>query len=280
MSIKPYLQLVRIHNVIGSALSALMGYLVASEWHIIPVRMIVSSLVVALIAAGGYVINDVYDVEIDRINKPYRPIPSGIVSLQTAKNLAYATSITGILLSLILGIFPALVALITVILLFEYAVSLKKRGLIGNLIVALTSALSAFYGGLAYFTGNWLYFVSIPTLYIFFFTLSREFIKGIEDYEGDKANNVRTLAVRLGMSKAWKVSKAILVGLIITSPLPYWLGFNIIYLILILILDFLLIYVILLKETIENSSKARGVLKVYAIGTMIAFILGSLPVRL
>jgi geranylgeranylglycerol-phosphate geranylgeranyltransferase len=280
MSIKPYLQLVRIHNVIGSALSALMGYLVASEWHIIPVRMIVSSLVVALIAAGGYVINDVYDVEIDRINKPYRPIPSGIVSLQTAKNLAYATSITGILLSLILGIFPALVALITVILLFEYAVSLKKSGLIGNLIVALTSALSAFYGGLAYFTGNWLYFVSIPTLYIFFFTLSREFIKGIEDYEGDKANNVRTLAVRLGISKAWKVSKAILVGLIITSPLPYWLGFNIIYPILILILDFLLIYVILLKETIENSSKARGVLKVYAIGTMIAFILGSLPVRL
>jgi geranylgeranylglycerol-phosphate geranylgeranyltransferase (EC 2.5.1.42) len=91
---------------------------------------------------------------------------------------------------------------------------------------------------------------------------------------------VRTLAVRLGISKAWKISKAILVGLMITSPLPYWLGFNIIYLILILILDFLLIYVILLKETIENSSKARGVLKVYAIGTMIAFILGSLPVRL
>ena len=278
MSVKSYLQLVRIHNVIGSALSALMGYIVSSHWNIIPLKVITSMLVVSLVAAGGYIINDVYDVEIDKINKPYRPIPSGAVSIRSARNLAYITSILGIVISAILGIIPMLVAIITVVLLFLYASTLKKSGLLGNIIVALASALSAFYGGLAYFSGNWLYWVTIPTIYIFFFTLTREFIKGIEDYEGDKRNNVRTLAVRLGIKKAWKISKAILLILVITSPLPYFLGFNILYLLSILALDILLVYILVLKENIENSAKARGLMKVYAIGTMIAFILGVIKV--
>ncbi|BCU71349.1 UbiA family prenyltransferase [Stygiolobus caldivivus] len=275
MAVKPYLQLVRIHNVIGSAISALMGYLVSSHWHIIPLKVIIAMLVVAFVATGGYVINDVYDVEIDRINKPYRPIPSGAISLNRARNLSYITSLVGIALSALLGLAQFLVALVTVILLFLYASSLKRSGLVGNLIVALTSALSAFYGGLAYFSGDWLYWVSIPTLYIFFFTLVREFIKGIEDYEGDKENYVKTLAVRIGISKTWKISKTILLILVITSPLPYLLGFNILYLISILLLDILLVYILLLKEDIQSSAKARSLMKVYAIGTMLAFIIGS-----
>ncbi|BFH74476.1 UbiA family prenyltransferase [Sulfurisphaera javensis] len=278
MSVKAYFELVRIHNVIGSAISAFMGFVVASEWKILPLKMFIAMIVVAIIAAGGYVINDVYDVNIDKINKPYRPLPSGRVKISTAKSLTIVFFALGVILSLLLNIYAVIVAFLTIMALYYYAKNLKKEGLLGNFIVAITSALSAFYGGLAYFEGNWLVRTLIPTLYILFFTLSREFIKGIEDVKGDMANGVKTLAVRIGVDKTWNISKAILLALFITSPLPYFFGFNLIYLIGILILDIIIILVLLQKHTIESASKARAYMKVYALGTLILFAIGSLHI--
>ncbi|QIW24331.1 MFS transporter [Sulfolobus sp. S-194] len=278
MSVKAYFELVRLHNVIGSAISAFMGYIVASEWKIIPIKLILAMIVVSVIAAGGYVINDVFDIEVDRINKPNRPLPSGRIKISSARSLSIVLFLIGIVLSVLLNVYAFIIALLTVLALYYYAKDLKKEGLAGNLIVALTSALSAFYGGLAFFEGTWVIRTLIPTLYIFFFTLTREFVKGIEDVKGDMANGVKTLAVRIGIEKTWFISKIILLMLIVTSFIPYFFGFNIIYLIGILFLDIILILVILLRHNIESASKARAYMKVYALGTLILFALGTLPV--
>lgn len=277
MSVKAYFELVRIHNVVGSALSVFMGFVVASQWKILPIKLILAIIIVSSIAAAGYIINDVYDVEIDKINKPSRPLPSGKIKINTARNLAIVLFALGVALSVFLNIYALIVSVLTAISLYYYARNLKKEGLVGNLIVALTSALSAFYGGLAYFEGDWLFRVSIPTVYIFFFTLSREFIKGIEDVKGDMLNGVRTLAVRSGVGRTWIISKAILLGLLVTSPFPYFYGFNIIYLIGILILDLIIVKVLTQHHSIEEASKARAYMKVYALGTLLLFTLGSLP---
>lgn len=278
MSVKAYFQLIRIHNVVGSAISDFMGFVVASNWSINPIKLVVSMLVVALVAAGGYVINDIYDIEIDRINKPYRPLPSGEISIRKAFIITWSTFVIGASFSAILGVYPFILALVTIILLVFYAKKLKKEGIVGNFVVALTSALSAFYGGLAYFNGNWFYRVIIPTLFIFFFTLSREFIKGIEDVIGDKENGVKTLAVKLGITRTWTISKIILLLLLITSPIPFFLGFSIIYLLGIISLDSILAYIIFLENTIESASKARSLMKIYALGTLVLFALGSLRI--
>lgn len=278
MSVKAYFELIRIHNVIGSAISAFMGFVIASEWKIIPMKIILASLVVALIAGAGYVINDVFDIEIDRINKPYRPLPSGRIKIKTASILAFSMFLIGVILSILINYLAFVIALLTSISLYYYAKNLKKEGLVGNFIVALTTALSAFYGGVAYFYGDWFFRVLIPTVYIFFFTLSREFIKGIEDVKGDMANGVKTLAVKLGVNKTWIISKIILLLLLITSPLPFFLGFNIIYLIGILLLDAILVIVILLRHNIESASKARAYMKVYALGTLLLFTIGSIKI--
>ena len=278
MSVKAYLELVRIHNVIGSAISAFMGFVIASEWKLIPIKMILAMIIVASIAAAGYVINDVYDVEIDKINKPERPLPSGKVKIKTAKTISFILFLVGTSLSILLNICAFIVAFLTAISLYYYAKNLKKDGVIGNIIVASTSSLSAFYGGLAYFEGSWIVRVFIPTLYIFFFTLSREFIKGIEDIEGDKANGVKTLAISLGIRKTWIIAKIILLGLLIASPIPYFYGFNIIYLGGILILDVILILVLLQKHRKESASKARAYMKVYALGALLTFAVGALHI--
>ncbi|BFI73994.1 UbiA family prenyltransferase [Sulfurisphaera ohwakuensis] len=278
MSVKAYFELVRIHNVIGSAISAFMGYVVASEWKIIPIKLILAMIVVSVIAAGGYVINDVFDIEVDKINKPNRPLPSGRIKISRARSLSIVLFLVGIALSVLLNVYAFVIALLTVLALYYYAKDLKKEGLAGNLIVALTSALSAFYGGLAFFEGSWVIRTLIPTLYIFFFTLTREFVKGIEDVKGDMVNGVKTLAVRVGIEKTWFISKIILLILIVTSFIPYFFGFNIIYLIGILFLDIILILVVLLRHDIESASKARAYMKVYALGTLILFALGTLPI--
>ncbi|AHC51782.1 MFS transporter [Sulfolobus acidocaldarius SUSAZ] len=275
MSVKAYLELIRVHNVVGSAVSAFMGYVIATTWKFTPLFFL-PLLVVSLIAAGGYVINDIYDIEVDKINKPERPLPSGRIEVNIARRFSIVLFAVGLIISIPLGLIPFGVALITIILLYEYARSLKKLGLVGNFIVSLTSALSAYYGGLA--SGSLLGNFIIPTIYIFFFTLSREFVKGIEDIEGDKRNGVNTLAVKLGEKSTWIIAKIILGILIFTSPLPYFLGFNLIYLIGILALDVLLIYILILHNTIESATKARSLMKIYAIGTLIVFTLGSLRI--
>ncbi|ARM76304.1 UbiA family prenyltransferase [Acidianus manzaensis] len=273
-----YLKLVRIHNVVGAALGDFTGYVVASEWRFDIKSIILSILIVALVAAGGYAINDVYDIEIDKINKPDRPLPSGKIKLKNAVILSYATMIIGVFLSIFLGYIQFLIALITAVLLFYYAKSLKRQGLPGNLVVALTTAFSIFYGGVAFFQGSWLERVIIPTVYSFLLTLGREFVKGIEDYEGDKTYNVKTLATTLGIKNAWKISRIVLISMLIISPLPLLLGFNVFYIIILIPFFYFTLRAILSETTSKGGGYARGFLKVSAFLGMIAFIIGSLPI--
>ncbi|AWR97595.1 MFS transporter [Acidianus sulfidivorans JP7] len=275
-----YLKLVRIHNVVGAALGDFTGYVVASGWKFDLKPFILSLLIVALIAAGGYAINDVYDINIDKINKPDRPLPSGKISLRNAIILSYATTIIGVFLSIFLGYIQFLIALITAVLLFYYAKTLKRQGLPGNLIVALTTALSIFYGGVSFFHGNWLERVIIPTAYSFLLTLGREFIKGIEDYEGDKAYNVKTLATTLGIKETWKISRIVLILMLFISPLPLLLGFNILYLVLLIPFFYFTIKAIISETSSKGGGYARSYMKASAFIGMIAFILGSLPINI
>lgn len=277
MNAKALIQLIRLHNTTASALSALAGYLIASQWLINNLHQILlAALVVALISAAGYIINDIYDVEIDKINKPYRPLPSGRVSLKEAWIVTYIFFGLGLLFSLILGILPFLVALIVAFSLVVYSKILKRKGLYGNVLIALDSSLTFFYGGLVYGTGEWLLRITLPVFFAFILTLAREFVKGIEDYNGDKLYGVNTLAVKLGIEKTWEISKILLIILLIISPIPVLIGFNFIYIIFLILVIIFIIITIFSKNTINSAIKARSYLKIASILGILAFLLGSI----
>ncbi|BCS91625.1 UbiA family prenyltransferase [Metallosphaera javensis (ex Sakai et al. 2022)] len=273
----PLLRLVRIHNVIGAGLGAFTGYVASSMWRINPVELILAVLVVALVDAGGNAINDVYDVEIDRINKPDRPIPSGAVSIGTATSLSYGLMGAGVILSALQGYLQFLVAFLVSIALVFYARDLKRTGIYGNLIVATATALSLFYGGLSYHEGTWLQRIWIPVLYTFLLTLSREIVKGIEDYRGDLANHVNTLATTRGIVSAWRVARISLVLTEVTSPLPLFLGYNLLYGVLLVPFLYVTTKAVLAETSEAGASRARSLLKGSAFLGMMAFALGSLP---
>jgi len=132
-----------------------------------------------LLLAGTMVFNDIQDVQVDRVNSPDRPIPSGKVTIRQAYGLSIVFSALALISSLVLGIFTFLTALVGLALMAYYNTLGKKTGLLGNVVVSFNVALPFFFGGLAVNSLR-------PLLFIFFLlaflaNTAREVAKGIAD---------------------------------------------------------------------------------------------------
>lgn len=191
-------------------------------------------MVTVFLTMAGYIINDVYDYPIDRVNKPEKAILGNFIPLQTARFLFYGVAILGACLACYLAIkvdHPEWFILypVALLVLVAYARYFKKTTLVGNLIVA------GFCAGVAVIvifpewedfatesmTLDSLRVISIFTGYAFFaffLTMYREVIKDIEDLEGDRQFGCRTLPVVAGISFAKKFAMVwMLVLLIVLS---------------------------------------------------------------
>jgi 4-hydroxybenzoate polyprenyltransferase len=182
-----------------------------------------------LIAAGGYVVNDIEDVDIDRLNKPEKKrIVERIYPLSICWKIYWGVTILGFAISLYLAffvndfvqlaIYPA-----AVFLLWAYSKWFKRQFLIGNLVVAgfcafvawvvlyaqnIATPLPTYHSGtteelkfLNYASSVFLVFNGYAA-FAFISTLFREIIKDIEDVKGDKAQGCKTLPIILGINSA------------------------------------------------------------------------------
>ena len=177
------------------------------------IDFIILTTSILLITMGGYLINDIYDIESDKINKPGKVYISTIISIKSGLFLYFLTSITGLILGFYLSINKNLNHLsgffiVIVILLFIYTKILKKLPLIGNIIVALLVSLPIF---LVYEFDHSM--ISIKDIFdnlflsiiIFFYllfafltTLIREIIKDLQDIKGDNKFKLKTLPIMIG----------------------------------------------------------------------------------
>ena len=169
------------------------------------------------ITAAGYIINDIYDVETDKINKNGKLIIGEIIKAKTA-NICYfllntLALFSGIYLAFIIGNpLYSLVFVYCIFFLWRYSKSMKKEFLIGNFHVGILTALVLINTALfdiipnIHFPGNEsggmiLKIILVYALFSFLLTLIREFIKDLEDKEGDMTINAKTLAIVLGVKK-------------------------------------------------------------------------------
>ncbi len=191
--IKAYYRLSRpINSLAGCIAVFLSGYVAgATTWW----PVVLAAITVLLINSSTNAWNDYIDVDIDRINKPERPLPSGLISPRGA----LVFSITGSALSLITAAFISpsafLIALGSNILLYLYSWKLKCTVLLGNAAVASIVALCFIFGGVA--AGN-----VQPTMMLavtgFFTVIGREVLKTMADYKGDLQQNCHTIATTWG----------------------------------------------------------------------------------
>lgn len=184
-----------------------------------------------LITAGSYVINDYFDIKIDQINRPDSVIIGNIISKQTAMNIYRILTALGIVIGLVVAFMLknsslGFIFIVVPGMMWFYSSSYKRQFLVGNIIVALCSALSvllvlvaesglqtAYYGDLIRQTPvlqelfRW---VSGYAAFAFALTLIREIIKDIEDIEGDRQMECRTLPIVWGENKALLIASILL----------------------------------------------------------------------
>lgn len=214
MKFKDAIGILRPINDIMGSLTVFIGILVTRtgiSFDRIIINIILGVLTYFFIAGSGMVINDIYDVEIDKINRPERPIPRGAITLSEAKYFYAGVFILGITISIIHSIIYNLLFLNVIIATFfgfmgwVYAKWGKKSGFFGNIIVSISFSIGFIYGAVLN--------SSIIPIYIYFFflnsvfgLLSREIIKGCEDIEGDKELGVNTLAIKIGLKRTPYIS--------------------------------------------------------------------------
>ncbi|MHA3962405.1 MAG: geranylgeranylglycerol-phosphate geranylgeranyltransferase [Candidatus Thorarchaeota archaeon SMTZ1-45] len=168
------------------------------------------------VAAGGNVVNDIFDIEVDKINRPHRALPSGRMTVKQAWAYVVFLSMTGLLFAILTGPYSALIVFCFLVIGYLYAAKVKALGLAGNFMVAFSFAFGILYGAFAYGETIGLPLTNAIPLphWLFFFTAflilqARETIKGAEDVEGDRARDVRTIARIYGYNVAAAVSGAL-----------------------------------------------------------------------
>lgn len=237
-----YIRLSRLQNDAIAALSVLVGAGVAGpveSWW----KVLWACISAFFISAGGNSINDVFDVDIDRVNKPYRPLVREDISVRSAVRFSLILFLLGIALSLWIKSVSTLLALVVVTILVIYSAALKKRLLWGNLAVALLSASAFVYGGV---TGSNFVICLIPAGFAFLFHLAREVLKDVEDMKGDSTRGASTLPIRVGVAGSLAFISLVFALLVALSGLPYMLrSFSLIYLLIVFPgVDLVLVYVI------------------------------------
>jgi geranylgeranylglycerol-phosphate geranylgeranyltransferase len=223
MSLKAFITITRPGNTFVGALTAIIGILTSHRFanpyfdpiHLLTtdlgLSLILASLTYLCIAAAGNVVNDIYDIEIDKVNRPSRPLPSGEMSIKQAKAWTVILVLFGLLFSFFtiplsdVGIWTLAIAALFCLIGLVYAAKGKVMGLLGNFAVSVSFAFGLFYGALITFP------LIPPVTFVYFVTAAsvlqgREAIKGIEDIEGDELRDVQTLARKYGTRTAARVA--------------------------------------------------------------------------
>jgi 4-hydroxybenzoate polyprenyltransferase len=228
-----FLRLLRLPNLLILAFAMYMLRLMVVEPllimsgkapHITSLQFFLIVLSTVLIAAGGYIINDIEDIAADRINKPDKVIINKFISKDTAFNIYAILTFSAVCIGFYLTFrenisYIAYINLIAAGMLYFYSTTYKSMLLIGNIIVSLLTAASL---AIVYLTEpeariveplKWL--VSGYVLFSFLISIPREIIKDMEDVEGDRAAGCRTLPLVAGIT-AGKATACIFLVLLIT----------------------------------------------------------------
>lgn len=274
-----YLRLIRPVNCLMMGMAVIVGEVAIAGGLPSLAQATFGFLVSFLLAGSAMVINDIVDREIDLVNEPDRPIPSGAVSEGSAKVFGAMLTILGVLAAAALSPFAIIVAVATFLVSLAYNVYGKRLGLPGNMMVAFCIAVPFLFGGIA---------VSSPldvTVAVFFLlaflaSVGREITKGIADIEGDRLKGIRTLAIVNGSRAASAMAAAFYMGAVAITPFPYLAGnLGIYYLAIVLVVDagfaYSSIYIIRRHDK-ASALRVKGQARVWMLLALLAFLAGGL----
>ncbi|MDP3679981.1 MAG: geranylgeranylglycerol-phosphate geranylgeranyltransferase [Flavobacterium sp.] len=221
-----FLKLIRYQNLLMLAFMQLIFRYVFFKFQNIPLALAdwqygLLVLSTIFIAAGGYVINNIFDQNTDTINKPNNVIVGKTISETNAYNLYIGLTVTGVAIGFYLSnviVKPGFASIFILIAatLYLYATSLKQMMIIGNVIVALLLSFSVIIIGIfdlfpTIHEGNQqqlgvIFSILLDyALFTFFLNFMREIVKDLEDVDGDYNQGMNTLPIAIGKSRTAKI---------------------------------------------------------------------------
>jgi geranylgeranylglycerol-phosphate geranylgeranyltransferase len=267
-----YVQLIRIGNCVMGVVGLILGTLVAQGTDIVndPTDLIIAAAVVFLFIMGGNSLNDYLDREVDKQAHPERPIPSGRMRPETARNIAIASFVLAFVLSLFLNWLSFFIVASAIVVMLAYELKTKKLGLTGNLSIAwLTGALFLLGGAVV---GKVESTVAIGMM-AFLATLGREIVKDVQDMGSDFDR--RTLPQRIGARNAGIVASVAFLIAVSLSFEPVVLNiFGWEYLAAVLFADAIFIYCAIVH--FRNPRQGQRWAKYGMLVALVAFLLGGL----
>jgi len=273
-----YIMIIRPLNVFLGGLTILISSLII-KYEGPAISVILPVFVVMFFTMGANTLNDYFDYEIDKINRPDRAISSGLVLRNQALILSLFSFIIGVLIALRLNKDSQLLSIgVSLPLIIAYNVKLKNYPLIGNIIVSLILAMSFIYAGLVFKKTEPLI---IPALLAFGLTLIREIVKDLADIKGDKSAGLMTFPIVYGKKKTIILCTILSLFLGIGSFIPFLTGYyNTFYgisLILMVEIPLAVVVISLLnKPVILTAKRGSKLLKFCTLGGLLSIYIGTL----
>lgn len=274
--IKSIFIIIRPLNILITMASVYLGGIISFNGYF------AHDLLLAIISAGalcgyGNVVNDIFDIDIDRRNKSTRPLPSGAMRTREAIFLAMILVFAGIVIAGLINNLCLLMASAAAIALLAYTPAFKGNGYWGNLLIGLIASLAFFYGAASVYSVE---AGIIPAAFAFILHFGREVVKDMEDRDADSSAGLTTGAVKFGLKTSRIIAAVSLACLIAATVIPYLINiYGIGYLIVVIAgADIFLVYVIIRLAVSSSAGAFRTIsiiLKVIMPLGLLAVFLGS-----
>lgn len=271
-----YIRLMRPLNLFQGGIAVLVT---ATLMDVFPAwaLILLSIGIVWSYTGAGNALNDYCDTEIDRVNRPERPIPQGLISEKAALVYSIFMFIFGTALALpILSLPLVIIIVIALILLVTYSLYLKVRPFLGNLAVSLILGMAFLFAAVVFGDIR----KGIPPFCLAAgFTMVREIIKDIQDLKGDKNAGARTIPLVIGVPATRRLIYIFTIILMLGAPVPYFLRIYGIYYFLILVFTveiplIYFLYSLSRDSSSENCGRLSALLKTDIFFGLLAIFLG------
>lgn len=283
INLNAYFKIIRPTNSIMVGAAVIIGVILTSLQAVLTWKTLFGFLTGFFVASFSMVVNDIYDVEVDRVNRLNRPLVRGEIKISVAWAYSITLLFLGIVFSLLTSLTGFIIAVVFGFISWFYNFYLKKQGIIGNLTVALSTVIPYIYGSVVsaavvptiqgtFFPGSssllfWAVIVS------FLAVTGREVIKTISDAEGDRTRRVKSITHSIGEENSARAGATLFILAVVSTFGPYLLKqAGIFYLVMVMIPDTLFVYLSFSILRDYSSANVHRVKKFALIGMLLGFI--------